>query len=268
MKLTIPRIEHLNDDNIKAEATDFTKVLGVETLIQNKYYSGYVINDYNSNKQVTSIYDDNLELSFSPRSRFMGIRLVVNFSEISKYCSNLKINKDGHIYQANCFMYPKNVADIDLNKFENLYCEYLNDKNNAKLKTINSLTIDSYPIDSICPFFPKSQEQYMYNGKIYVRVLSNTIDKIKLSNNKIYNNNDFIWFESSPILWDIDQKNDTAMTHDIITGGIPFDSKDKYKGKFEKTTMNSYLNNYLKRDLINSVPYSKVGRQYRKTRIY
>ena len=275
MELTIPSLEQLEgknclemfkDGHIGAKAVDFAKILGVGTYINNEYYSGYIIKDGSSNKQVTNIYQDNLKLSFNPKNRFMGIRLVVNFSDISKYCSNMRINKDGHIYQANCFMYPRNVMDKNLEMFENLYCEYLNDRYDALLKPINALTLDSYPIDSNCPFFPKTQEQYIYKGKIYVRVLSNLTEPVVLSNNETYKNNQYVWFESSPILWDVDQQNNTAITHDIICGGIPFDKKDKYRGNFEKTDLNDYINRYLKKDLINSIPYTKGGKGYQKTR--
>ena len=275
MILTIPtleqlegknRLEQFKDGHIEAKTTDFAKILGVGTLMNGNHYDGYVINDYNTSRQVTNIYDENLKLSFSPNNRFMGIRVVVNFSDISKFCSNLKINRKGHIYQANCFLYPKNIVDKNTDKLDSLYNKYVIDNNHIDLKMANSIAVDSYPIDFEAPFYPKYQEQFIYDKKLYIRVLTNTFDKVVLSNNKTYDKNEFVWIESCPILWDIDQEKNIAMTHDIITGGIPFDVKRKYKGKLEKTTMYNYLNNYLKKDLIESIPYTVAGRPYKKTK--
>lgn len=273
MILTIPtleqlqgrnRLEQFKDGHIEAKATDFAKILGAGTYIIGEHYEGYAIQDYNDNKLVTNIYDENLDLSFPPRNRFMGIRLVTNFSDISKFCSNFKINRKGHIYQADCFLYPKNIVDKNLDKLNSLHNEYISNPNND-LKMANPITLDSCPLDYESPFFPKYQEQYIYNNKIYIRVLSNTFGKITLSNNKIYNKNQFIWIESCPISWDIDQEKNIAITHDIIVSGIPFDSRERYRGRFDKTTMYDYLNNYLKKDLISSIPYTKGGYQYKKT---
>ena len=266
MELRIPNKSLINENNIEATATDFAKILGVGTIAPDTYHYGYLIEDYDKSKQVNVLYNENLELSFSPKKRFMGIRLVVNFSDISKYCSNIRINKNGYICSAECFMYPKNVTDNNIRTLNALSKMYSLDPTNPYLNIANSITVDSYPIQSENPFFPKTLEQYIVNKKIYVKVLSNTFDKVKLSNNKTYDNKECIWFESSPIIWDINQKNNIAMTHDIIVSGVPFDKKDKYKGNFDKTDLYEYLNTYLKKDLISSIPYSKGGKAYKKTK--
>ncbi len=128
-------------------------------------------------------------------------------------------------------------------------------KTTGKIFTFNCADIKDYD----APSFYLDHKEYVFEGKKYIRikpnfnlrsnVLSNgvEIDRFSLSYDK------YVWVEVSPVTWLIDRENNSLISKRALLSGIRFDNKKEYDGKFENTEMYRFLNNYMRRDLFNSI---------------
>lgn len=267
MNLTLPNIELLTGENrykifkdgkIGTKATDFAKASGVNGIIRQRdgllaNNEAYALTSKSSSRRPIAINYNSHLFSFKPNSRNIGIRLMLSFSDLCSYCFEQKINENGHIYQAKAFLFPKDIVNKELaEELEEQFQEEL------LIKPELYLTTDSYPNDSLYPFFPKTNPIYKYNKKLYTKYLINTGGKsLVLSNNEEYTNGKIAWFEVKPIDFTIKQSMNIAISNDIILGGIPFNLKPRYNGHFEKTDIKYYLNSSLEPFLKESGKYMK-----------
>ena len=130
--------------------------------------------------------------------------------------------------------------------------------NKGMNKTGKSYTFDSVKVDDIdTEFEPVTYEEYKYQGKKYIRIKANNDfdgSSFKLSNGVEYRDGDYVWVEVAPVKWLIDDENKQLISKYGLVSGIRFlDKKTDYKGDFSKTEMKKYLDDYMVKDLFQSV---------------
>ncbi len=151
--------------------------------------------------------------------------------------------------------YPQWTCSKQLGKtLERLY------RSNTLNKTGKCYTTDSRPYSEYDKGFASQKHiEYEYNGKKYVRVKVNSYfdgSEITFSNGEKYKDGDFIWISVSPIKWLVDEKNDLAITKNIIVSGVQFNIESNYNGKnFDKMNIKKFFDNDLSKDIVLSKDY-------------
>ena len=121
-------------------------------------------------------------------------------------------------------------------------------KRTGKTYTTDSRQVGEYDKD----FKAQQHEEFEYNGKKYVRVIANLNDNpTVISNGETIRIGDAVWVEVEPITWLIDEQKNLAVSKKGIVGGIRFyKSRGNWKGNFNNTEMNMFLQTYLKKDMV------------------
>ena len=106
-------------------------------------------------------------------------------------------------------------------------------------------------------YIPVEYEEFEYNGKKYVRVISNCYtgcftDKAKLSNGVDVKQGDIVWLAVSPIVWYVDEKSKMIVSKTLLASGIRFCYNGNFKRDFKITEMYKYLNMHFAKDIIPS----------------
>ena len=242
----------------KAAITDFAILLG-------GYVSINTINDSNELKDRTGLYwtktnhnnTDARAVNWSGidgcgivYERRGGCRPALPFSSISSIASN-RVRGNYGVLRVEYGEYPQYVVDKnEQDILENLYNSNLLNPT-GKVYTTDSRKYDEYDKD----FVPNTLTEYEYNGRKFVKVIANSAfdgNEFKLSNGESYKDGDAVWVEVSPITWLVDEEKDIAVSERIIVAGIQFNKERNYKGDFDKTNMNSFMNTYLVNDIIPS----------------
>lgn len=110
-------------------------------------------------------------------------------------------------------------------------------------------------------FEPLICNEYIYGDKKFIIIEVNSKFHLQnkkyqlLSNGIKVKNGDTVCIEVSPVTWLIDHRNQRLIAKRGLLSGIKFNDK-KYDGNFENTTMNTYLNHHMLRDLTQSIDLS------------
>ena len=111
-------------------------------------------------------------------------------------------------------------------------------------------------------FLPLQRIEYEFQGKKYINIKAyNSImnPHFLLSNNVKYSSGDYIWVEVTPVKWLIDDENKQLISKYSLVSGVRFmDSQKEYKGDFNKTEMKKYLDDYMVKDLFQSVDFERL----------
>lgn len=105
----------------------------------------------------------------------------------------------------------------------------------------------------------KTNEEYEYNGKKYVRTQAFVFHKyqskpIILSNGSLVKNSDFVWTEVKPIIWLIDEKEFIAISKKTLFSGMTFCNKfGDFVKDFNKSLIYQYLQLCFKKEIM---PYT------------
>ena len=182
--------------------------------------------------------------------RVGGCRPASPFSSIQEISSIETRGKNGLI-EIEYGEYPqwtctKNIQNI----LDSAY------KKGSLNKTGKSYTVDSRKYDEYNEdFLAKEYEEYEYNGKKYVRVISNTYfdgRKVAFSTGEQYKNGDSVWVEVSPVRWLVDEKSKIMVAKHILFAGIQFNKEQNYQGDFDNTTLGKYLKEVFSKDILPS----------------
>ncbi len=194
--------------------------------------------------------------------RDIGLCPTLPYSVILPTISNTLI--ECGILEVEFGEYPQWACSNDLSKLlEKLYED---DKLN---KTGKVYTTDSRHYDEYDKGF-ESQEhiEYEYNGKKYVRVKINSCfygKKFILSNGEKYKDGDFVWISVSPIKWLVDEKNDIAITKNIIVAGIQFNKENNYTGdNFDEMNIKVFMDKYLSKEIIPGIINYKINNEIKE----
>lgn len=92
---------------------------------------------------------------------------------------------------------------------------------------------------------------YEHQGKKYIRVEGRPADSDSiLSNGKDVQLDEPYWIEVLPIEWLVDEATGIWISKRALVSGIRFGKDDTYDGRFEKTDMYSYINNYFVKEFL------------------
>lgn len=237
----------------KAAITDYAILKGGfvsnNNFIDNKVclenrIGGYWTSTINTNTAVG--FSCSMGFDFEFDVKYMGARPVIKLSEIIPYANNLT-RKDNETIEFEFGEYLRKAAQSDMQlKLEELY-------QNKALNTTGKLYEDINP-------------EYEYDGKKYIRQqadFSFNCNSLLLSNGEKYENGSFVWVEVEPIKWKANEKDNLAITEEIIFAGIPF-NKDNCNGNFNETYIKQYMDNHFAKDIIPS----KTTKVEKKTNQY
>lgn len=196
-------------------------------------------------------------------SRECGIRPIMRLDSLEKLPKNkgskVKRAADG-ILEVELGYYPQTAAS---KKIQRTLTKKL--KLDELKKTGNVYVTDN----GAHKFAAEENYEYEYKGKRYVNVLLKDIGwdfEVKLSNGENFPVESSIWVEVEPVKWLVDEKSKVMLTEKIITGGIHYsDCSDKDDIDFEKINVMQYMNNHLKKEMLQSeIEYVKVEGEKRE----
>ncbi len=244
-------------ENIKKEKkhinTDFAHLLGATSLgrwyiigdgRQSYYKTVKYINSYPDNRPNRYPYHEGYIGSYgSPTTRFgIAIRPVLPYDTLK--LDTIK-NEDG-LLETEYGEYPQHAVNQELSQeLETVFSK------GEMIKTGKIYTTDSRPDDlSQKKFKPLAHEEYIYQGKKYVRI--KTTNHITLSNTQEYYPYEYIWIEVSPITWYVDEENKLLISKYNLVGGIRYMKNHKFDDNFKNTEVYMFLNTYFAKDIIPS----------------
>src|SRR5574344_2729613 len=264
---------------IKPEITDFALLTGGKFELQsikNEISNPYLTRTYDNDGKVKVMYsyDDWCKVlvmysyysiaSESVSNRYNIIRPVLLFSSIC-HSPNAVVGKSG-VKEVEYGEYPQQVvANGSIIYLENAY-KYGEMKKTGKIYTTDSANSRNSDAD----FEPQQYEEYEYDGRKYVRVEANIYNAkaVNICDDDIYGSNvatvrlsdgvpvmtgDIVWVKVQPIVWLIDDEMNFAIAKKGILSGIRFDKKrGEWKGDFESTEMNMFLQTYLKKEIVET----------------
>ena len=169
----------------------------------------------------------------------VGSRPIVDYSLIGPYC-NVVEELDLGLFEAKCGEYPRRVVNDELAKKLDCdnYLGFLKKSGKSYTMFVNDNGI----------FKPKKLDVYLYQDKKYVKVISNNTYGRTLSNGNLASNNS-CWVSVEPITWIVDEKNNVAITKEIVFAGIPFDIGGKAT-TFEDTFIKKYMDTYFANEIL------------------
>lgn len=106
-------------------------------------------------------------------------------------------------------------------------------------------------------FKPQEHRELEYMGKKYIRVIANlqSYELVTLSNGVVINSGDAVWVEVQPITWLVDEKTGILLAKKGLFAGVRFHDPDipwPWDGDFEKSEMNTFLQEHFKIDMVPS----------------
>lgn len=253
-------ISIIKDYGEYTETTDFAKLLG-----QSDMECLYWLKDDYLSDACCVVQDkptDPLGIgSIKKSNRFVGIRPVIKYDGRINLLDKKIVNKTStrnNIYQVEYGFYPQDVASIELEGI--LESKY---QNNNLSKTTSFYTIEDLKSSfvKIASFVPKKLEEYQYKNSRYVRVEANPYsNEVVLSNGKKYVKGDYAWVEVKPLTWYLSETENIMLCKKIILSGIPFAKATIYgpdimKINYDNSTLNHYLQEYLLKEIKNSLPF-------------
>jgi len=171
----------------------------------------------------------------------IGSRPAVPYSSIEADREYEVFTENGMEVGYGC--YPQTVADFEKsNNLESLY------NSNSLTKTGNKYTTDSiYNVGfKSVAFKAREFEEYELQGAKYIRVLvdsmaSHDLFDEKLSDGRVIEAGGAYWVKVEPIFWQVDKKNNIAVSKKILFAGIKFDNQNNYDGNFDKTNIKRFI---------------------------
>ena len=255
-----PQLEVISKYGTKAAITDLCILTGSylykDTIDEDRSLTGrtswlWTRSDDGDNDVCAVNKDGNGDIGFR-YGRYAAVRPALQSSVIFSQISPNKVSGYNGTEEVEFGEYPQNAADSRMQNI--LESEY----NRGMSKTGRSYTFDSVKYnDYDTGFKPVTYEEYKYQGKKYIRIKANSdfaSGKFILSNGVEYINGDYVWVEVSPVKWLIDDRTGILISKKGLVSGIRFlDKYYEYHGDFSKTEMKKYLDDYMIKDLFQSV---------------
>jgi len=187
-------------------------------------------------------------------SRVGGCRLALPYSSIKSISSN-KVRGNSRVLEVKYGEYPQTVVNENMSsRLEGWF------NNNVLKKTGKKYTTDSQKYDEYSSkFSPRIFEEYEYNGQKYIRFVGDYNCKgEKMSDGREIEEGKAYWVNVEPIVWQVDEKADMAVTKKIIFAGVQFKHKRDYKGDFSKTEIKKFMDNYFSKEIVNNLVQEEV----------
>lgn len=107
-------------------------------------------------------------------------------------------------------------------------------------------------------FHPKIIQEYLCDGKKYVRVEANSSfcgETFQLSNGERYKDKDQVWVKVSPIRWIVDEEENLAVSRNLLVSGIRYHAADNTLTDFASSEMKQYLDNCFSKEIEKETTY-------------
>ena len=245
--------EILKNYGLQAETTDFARLLGAFVYPYHGNQCGWWIDsskDNNNKIVINSLYKlekERVDLELN------GIRLVVPYSKIKNLCTKIVKDNSNILEVESSLYYPRNVTDIN-DLLEQKY-QYSALKKTGKNYVFSAKYVKGFCFKNFEFYKVKIPNktvyyEYEFEGNKYVRViLEHSLGKY-LSNGIEIENKKPYWVKVEPIRFIVDEKQDFAITKEIICGGIIFDKykKEDYYG-FNEPVIKKYIRKHLSKDI-------------------
>ena len=201
----------------------------------------------------------NMDLYRIPvEQRTCGGRPVLTYSSIAHLSSN-EVHVAPGIKTIQYGEYPQTLVDDDYSQeLEKAY------NSGSIKKTGKSYTTDSnhgigYGENT---FSPVHHEEYEYNGKKYIRVVSNWDGDLFKPGESQVKRGQYYWVNVEPITWLVDEKADIALSEKVLFSGIYFKAHgffhDMLDSDFEKTNIKQFMDKYFSKEIVVNKAYSKT----------
>lgn len=257
-EMTIPSehdLEHskvFKTRGIKAMVSDYAKATGVSAYeYEKEEYASYFISNIRTSRQGQCLVVRNRTVASDLHgARYIGVRPKISLSNIQSFCTDIEVANDG-VLEANLGLFPDDIVDRNMSHI-------LNSSFNSKALKESPIeyTVDqNNKFNMVSPFREAKNQVYEYEGNLYVRVRVNcsSDELISFSNGEKHRGGDYIWCNLKPIKILIDDDENVAYFEKIIIGGIPFNvSINNIKNSFKNTILYYYLNNYLKKEIMQT----------------
>ena len=194
---------------------------------------------------------------FDVNDRTGGGRPALPYSSI-KSISSKEVRESSGVLEVKYGEYPQTITtDSIATTLETMY------KSNSLAKTGKKYTTDSQKYDNYdSNFSPRIFEEYQYNGQKYIRFVGDYNCKGgQLSDEKEIKEGKAYWIKVEPIVWQVDEKADIAITKKIMFSGIQF-NKGGYDKNFNKTNIKRFMNYYFGREIIDEMAQDNVIEKY------
>lgn len=268
------RLKPIEKRGTAAFITDYAILNGGHYSIDDntlKNNGSYFLNYYEKikNHGILNYVDEFGEIERGYITKGVGIRPILNFSEICRSYPNLKIEtaSDG-VLEVLFGEYLQMAADSDMqNELNNIMLvnqlsvtkekrEELKEIMGLEeiIKTDYSYTRNTYRYN---PFYPETIPVYEYRKRKFAKVVANTMFfnncNFELENLEEYKNGDGVWVEEQPIKWLVSEKEDVMISEKIIQAGIRFDKDDCLMcmciPQYYQTEMKKYTDRYLEKEI-------------------
>ena len=203
----------------------------------------------NKNGNVRTVTFDGDKYNIDPIERRAAVCPALPFSATSLIRPNnvraMRLANGKTVQICEYGAYPQTVAPKSIS--QELEAQY---QKNALKTTGKNYTFDSVELDAYSTgFTPRNCEEYMFNGKRYVRIKGKPYDRNSvMSDGTSVQKGQAYWFEVQPIEWLMDPKG-TWVARQALFAGIQFDTDSSYDGNFANTAMYNYLQTHFAKEM-------------------
>ena len=178
--------------------------------------------------------------------RVGGCRPALPYSSIKPISSN-EVRGSSGVLEVKYGEYPQMIENKLLsNTLEKLYTD------NILKKTGKEYTTDSQKYDEYDKSYTsRTFEEYEKSGQRYIRFVGDYNGKgKKLSDGRGIEEGQAYWIKVEPLVWQVDEKADIAVSKKIIFAGVQFKNTRDYKGDFENTNIKQFMEYCFSMDII------------------
>ena len=271
-KLDLIKNDRSNDYVEKAEISDFAIILGCQFRQEKdqdniKNYGNFITREINN---FGSIYGYNYagrKMTFQPYDKSIGIRPSLILPE--EFKKEILKNEKGRFIEFRKGYFPQDAPQRTINNCLEAYF-----KKSRLKRTGNGFTIDGKIGALYESYFteimPLKLDEYIFEGKRYIRLLANLYNEFESDNIIIDLNryassksNEPIWVEVKPVIWIYDREKDECYSKKILFGGmrpfnIPLELEDRSEikkyTKWEKSPLLSFMNDYIAKEMFTYRP--------------
>lgn len=243
------RLQIFDKIGVKALPTEYAKIRGSYDM-----YATKTPKTNSSDNDEIIVCGDWMTSSSAISSRHIGVRPMVQYSEICDICHNERVEENG-VLIVDCGMYPDKILD----ESERYYKKQKKDLEEAlySIHTQNSL---HGPRDE--RIYKNKKDDILYINTLAWDSSATYIPSVV----RIFPCYEYV-AALQPVEWLVDEKSNIAIAKNIITAGIKFDIFEptyNSEEKFENTLMYKYLNQYLAREIFQFPEEVTTGKVLRK----
>lgn len=243
------RLQIFDKIGVKALPTEYAKLRGSDDI-----YATKTPKTNSSDNDEIIVCGDWMTSSSAISSRHIGVRPMVQYSEICDICHNERAEENG-VLIVDCGMYPDKILDESKSYHEN------------QKKDLEELPYFIYTKNGL----HGNRAEHIYKNKKGVGLYTDTFawDSSVTSTpsvRRIFDCNEYV-AALQPVEWLVDEKSNIAIAKNIITAGIEFDIFEPIynsEEEFENTLMYKYLNQYLAREIFQFPEEVTTGKVLRK----